>query len=132
EQPLIYPAVTGQVVAEVVSDWTGIPTGRVMKDQAKTVLELADILSQRVLGQRHALDAIAHRVQISRAKLEDTGKPVGVFLLCGPSGTGKTETPLALAESLYGGEQNLITINMSEFQESHTVSTLKGAPPGYV
>ncbi|MFC3338691.1 type VI secretion system ATPase TssH [Paracandidimonas soli] len=132
ERPLIHPAVTGQVVAEVVSDWTGIPVGRVMKDQARTVLDLADMLSQRVLGQRHALEAIAHRVQISRARLEDPGKPVGVFLLCGPSGTGKTETALALAEALYGGEQNLITINMSEFQESHTVSTLKGAPPGYI
>ena len=132
EAPLVHPAVDGQVVAEVVSDWTGVPMGRVLRDQARMVLELSSILQQRVLGQPHALEAIAHRIQIARAKLEDPNKPLGVFMLCGPSGTGKTETALTLAESLYGGEQNLITINMSEFQEAHTVSTLKGAPPGYV
>lgn len=132
EQPLVFAAVDAQVVAEVVADWTGVPVGRVMLDEARTVLELDGILQRRVLGQSHALQAIAHRIQIARAKLEDPNKPLGVFMLCGPSGTGKTETALALAEALYGGEQNLITINMSEFQEAHTVSTLKGAPPGYV
>jgi len=96
------------------------------------VLKLGDTLNERVVGQRHALDMIARRVQTSRARLDNPNKPIGVFMLCGPSGVGKTETGLALAESLYGGEQNIITINMSEFQEAHTVSTLKGAPPGYV
>ena len=96
------------------------------------MLNLADTLNQRVIGQRHGLDLIAKRVRTSRARLDNPNKPVGVFMLCGPSGVGKTETALALAESLYGGEQNIITINMSEFQEAHTVSTLKGAPPGYV
>lgn len=132
EQPLIFPAVDSNSVAAVVADWTGIPVGRMVKDQANSVLYLADTLEQRVIGQSHALNAIAERIQTSRAKLTDPNKPVAVFMLCGPSGVGKTETALALAESLYGGEQNLITINMSEFQEAHTVSTLKGAPPGYV
>ena len=103
-----------------------------VKDEANSVLNLADTLEKRVIGQRHGLEAITRRIQTSRAKLTDPNKPVGVFMLAGPSGVGKTETALALAESLYGGEQNLITINMSEFQEAHTVSTLKGAPPGYV
>ena len=103
-----------------------------VKNEIETVLKLADTLSQRVIGQRHALEMIARRIQTSRAGLENPSKPIGVFMLAGPSGVGKTETALALAESLYGGEQNLITINMSEFQEAHTVSTLKGAPPGYV
>ncbi|OZI35312.1 ClpV1 family T6SS ATPase [Bordetella genomosp. 1] len=132
ESPLIFPAVDGAAVAAVVADWTGIPVGRMVKDEAHAVLNLADTLGRRVLGQAPALQTIAQRVQTARARLTDPGKPVGVFLLCGPSGVGKTETALALAETLYGGEQNLITINMSEFQESHTVSTLKGAPPGYV
>lgn len=132
EQALIYPAVDAAAVAAVVADWTGIPVGRMVRDEAQSVLRLADTLEQRVIGQRHGLDAIARRIQTSRARLTDPNKPVGVFLLCGPSGVGKTETALTLAEALYGGEQNLITINMSEFQESHTVSTLKGAPPGYV
>ncbi|SAI26100.1 ATPase [Bordetella ansorpii] len=132
ENPLIHPAVDASAVAAVVADWTGIPVGRMVRDEARAVLDLADTLERRVIGQRHALDTIAQRIQTARARLTDPGKPVGVFLLCGPSGVGKTETALALAESLYGGEQNLITINMSEFQESHTVSTLKGAPPGYV
>ena len=132
ERPLIFSAVDSNSVAAVVADWTGIPVGRMVKDQASSILQLADTLEQRVIGQSHALDAIAERIQTSRAKLTDPNKPVAVFMLCGPSGVGKTETALALAESLYGGEQNLITINMSEFQEAHTVSTLKGAPPGYV
>ena len=132
ESPLIFAAVDSNAVAAVVADWTGIPVGRMVKDQAHSILQLADTLEQRVIGQSHALNAIAERIQTSRAKLTAPNKPVAVFMLCGPSGVGKTETALALAESLYGGEQNLITINMSEFQEAHTVSTLKGAPPGYV
>ncbi|CAI1495182.1 protein disaggregation chaperone [Serratia quinivorans] len=132
EAPLIFAAVDANVVAAVVSDWTGIPLGRMVKNEIDAVLQLADTLNQRVIGQRHALDLIARRVRTSRARLDDPNKPVGVFLLAGPSGVGKTETALALAETLYGGEQNVISINMSEFQESHTVSTLKGAPPGYV
>lgn len=132
ETPLIFAAVDANIVAAVVSDWTGIPLGRMVKNEIEAVLQLSDTLNQRIIGQRHALELIAHRVRTSRARLDDPNKPVGVFLLAGPSGVGKTETALALAETLYGGEQNVITINMSEFQEPHTVSTLKGAPPGYV
>ena len=132
EHPLVLPAVDEQAVATVVSEWTGIPVGRMVKDEIAAVLGLADTLGKRVIGQDHSLNIIAQRIQISRARVEDASKPIGVFMLVGPSGVGKTETALALAESLYGGEQNLITINMSEFQEAHTVSTLKGAPPGYV
>ncbi|MCK8341794.1 type VI secretion system ATPase TssH [Erwinia amylovora] len=132
DTPLLFAAVDANVVAAVVADWTGIPLGRMVKNEIDAVLKLADTLNQRVIGQRHGLDLIAKRVRTSRARLDDPNKPVGVFMLCGPSGVGKTETALALAETLYGGEQNIITINMSEFQEAHTVSTLKGAPPGYV
>jgi type VI secretion system protein VasG len=132
QEPLILPTVDNQAVASVVEDWTGIPVGRMVKNEIETVLKLADTLGQRVIGQAHALEAITRRIKTSRAGLENPNKPIGVFMLAGPSGVGKTETALALAESLYGGEQNLITINMSEFQEAHTVSTLKGAPPGYV
>jgi len=132
EHPLVLPSVDYQAVASVVADWTGIPVGRMVKNQLEAVLNLADTLNERVIGQRHALDMIARRVQTSRAKLDNPNKPIGVFLLAGPSGVGKTETALAVAELLYGGEQNVITINMSEFQEAHTVSTLKGAPPGYI
>ncbi|MCX8959393.1 type VI secretion system ATPase TssH [Erwinia psidii] len=132
DAPLLFAAVDANVVAAVVSDWTGIPLGRMVKNEIDAVLKLADTLNERVIGQRHGLDLIAKRVRTSRARLDDPNKPVGVFMLCGPSGVGKTETALALAETLYGGEQNIITINMSEFQEAHTVSTLKGAPPGYV
>lgn len=132
DAPLLFAAVDANVVAAVVSDWTGIPLGRMVKNEIDAVLNLADTLSERVIGQHHGLELIAKRVRTSRARLDDPNKPVGVFMLCGPSGVGKTETALALAESLYGGEQNIITINMSEFQEAHTVSTLKGAPPGYV
>jgi type VI secretion system protein VasG len=132
EAPLILPSVDRNAVAAVVQDWTGIPTGRMLSSQTEKALKLATTLSERVVGQDHAMEMIAKRVQTSRAGLGAPEKPVGVFLLCGPSGVGKTETALALAETLYGGEQNLISINMSEFQEAHTVSTLKGAPPGYV
>jgi type VI secretion system protein VasG len=132
EDPLILPHVDAQAVASVVSDWTGIPVGRMVKNEIQAVLNLTTALEKRVIGQNHALDAIARRVQTARAGLDNPTKPVGVFLLAGPSGVGKTETALALAENLYGGETNLITINMSEFQEAHTVSTLKGSPPGYV
>jgi len=132
ESPLILPSVDEQAVASVVQDWTGVPVGRMVKNEIETVLNLAETLNQRVIGQRHGLEMIGRRIQTSRAKLDNPNKPIGVFMLCGPSGVGKTETALTLAEALYGGEQNVITINMSEFQEAHTISTLKGSPPGYV
>jgi type VI secretion system protein VasG len=132
ERRMIYPHVDEQAVASVVSDWTGIPVGRMVADEVQTVLKLAEVLNRRVVGQSHGLTMVAKRIETNRAKLDNPNKPIGVFMLCGPSGVGKTETALALAETLYGGEQNMITINMSEFQEAHTVSTLKGAPPGYV
>jgi type VI secretion system protein VasG len=132
ERPLILPSVDRTAVGSVVQDWTGIPMGRMLASQTERALSLAGILSERVVGQDHAMAQIANRIQTSYAGLGAPEKPIGVFMLCGPSGVGKTETALALAETLYGGEQNLISINMSEFQEAHTVSTLKGAPPGYV
>jgi len=132
EQRMIYAHVDEQSVASVVSDWTGIPVGRMVRDEIETVLKLPEILGRRVIGQSHGLDMISRRIETNRAKLDNPNKPIGVFMLAGPSGVGKTETALALAETLYGGEQNMITINMSEFQEAHTVSSLKGAPPGYV
>ena len=132
ERPLILPSVDRIAVGSVVQDWTGIPAGRMLASQAEQALTLASILARRVVGQDHAMGMIANRIQTSLAGLGAPEKPVGVFMLCGPSGVGKTETALALAETLFGGEQNLISINMSEFQEAHTVSTLKGAPPGYV
>ncbi len=132
ESPLIFPSVDANAIASVVADWTGIPVGRMVKNEIEQVLTLADILERRVIGQRHSLEMIARRIQTSRARLDNPNRPVGVFMLVGPSGTGKTETALTLAEALYGGEQNMISINMSEFQEAHTVSTLKGSPPGYV
>jgi type VI secretion system protein VasG len=132
EKRMIYAHVDEQVVASVVSDWTGIPIGRMVRDEIENVLNLPNILNRRVIGQSHGLAMIAKRIETNRAKLDNPNKPIGVFMLCGPSGVGKTETALALAEALYGGDQNVITINMSEFQEAHTVSTLKGAPPGYV
>jgi type VI secretion system protein VasG len=132
ESPLIFTCVDAASVASVVADWTGIPVGRMVRNEIEQVLKLADLIERRVIGQRHALEMIARRVQTNRARLDNPNRPVGVFMLVGPSGTGKTETALALAEALYGGEHNLITINMSEFQEAHTVSTLKGSPPGYV
>ncbi|MEM6896203.1 MAG: type VI secretion system ATPase TssH [Pseudomonadota bacterium] len=132
ESPLILPIVDHQAVASVVGDWTGIPVGRMVKDEIETVLSLEEHLAKRVIGQDHAMKMIAKRIQTSRAGLDNPSKPIGVFMLAGTSGVGKTETALALAEVLYGGEQNVITINMSEYQEAHTVSSLKGAPPGYV
>jgi type VI secretion system protein VasG len=132
ESPMIRVAIDAQVVGEVISAWTGIPVGKMMKDEISTVLSLPTFLGQRVIGQMHALEIISQRISTSRARLDDPNKPIGVFMLVGPSGVGKTETALALSDLLYGGERNLITINMSEFQESHTVSTLKGSPPGYV
>jgi type VI secretion system protein VasG len=132
ETPLIRATVDAQIVGEVISAWTGVPVGKMLKDEVSTVLKLEEHLGRRVIGQEHALVGISQRIRTSRAGMDDPQKPVGVFLLVGPSGVGKTETALALSDLLYGGERNLITINMSEFQESHTVSTLKGSPPGYV
>jgi type VI secretion system protein VasG len=132
DKPLITPAVDAATVASVISDWTGIPLGRMVRYEVEGVLKLADTLEKRVIGQRHALEAITSRIQLSRAKLDNPGRPIGVFMLVGPSGVGKTETAVALAETLYGGIQSLITINMSEYQEAHKVSTLMGSPPGYV
>ena len=132
DSPLILPIVDHQAVASVVGDWTGIPVGRMVKDEIETILNLETHLAKRVIGQDHAMKMIAKRIQTSRAGLDNPSKPIGVFMLAGTSGVGKTETALALAEVLYGGEQNVITINMSEYQEAHTVSSLKGAPPGYV
>ncbi|HEY3928406.1 MAG TPA: type VI secretion system ATPase TssH [Candidatus Koribacter sp.] len=132
ETPLIRVCVDKQTIGEVISNWTGIPVGKMVKDEIDTVLHLADHLHKRVIGQDYAMQAIAQRIMTSRASMDDPSKPVGVFMLIGPSGVGKTETALALSDLLYGGERNLITINMSEFQEAHTVSTLKGSPPGYV
>jgi type VI secretion system protein VasG len=132
DEPMVPVCVDSNMVAGVISGWTGIPVGKMMADEVHTVLQLHERLCERVVGQDAALDAIARRVRTFRAELDDPGKPVGVFLLVGPSGVGKTETAHALADMLYGGERNMITINMSEFQEAHTISSLKGAPPGYV
>jgi len=132
ERGMMRVSVDAQIVGEVISAWTGIPLGKMVRNEIETVLTLDEHLKKRVIGQDHALAAIAQRILTSRANLDDPVKPVGVFLLVGPSGVGKTETAIALADVLYGGERNMITINMSEFQEAHTVSTLKGSPPGYV
>ena len=132
EQPLMHVCVTGQTIAEVVSAWTGIPVGRMLTDEINTVLALRSKMEERIIGQSHALEIISRRIRTARANLTDPQRPIGVFLLVGPSGVGKTETAVTLAELLYGGERNMITINMSEYQESHTVSSLKGSPPGYV
>ena len=132
DEPLVPVYVDAHAVADVISGWTGIPVGKMMADEIHTVLHLRETLAERVVGQDAALDAIARRVRTFRADLDDPGKPVGVFMLVGPSGVGKTETACAVADTLYGGERNMITINMSEFQEAHSVSSLKGAPPGYV
>ncbi|MEC5162582.1 MULTISPECIES: type VI secretion system ATPase TssH [unclassified Janthinobacterium] len=131
-EALVPVCVDSATVADVISGWTGIPVGKMLADEIHTVLQLHERLCERVVGQDQALDAIASRVRTFRAELDDPGKPVGVFMLVGPSGVGKTETACALADMLYGGERNLITINMSEFQEAHSISSLKGAPPGYV
>ncbi|MEM9501944.1 MAG: type VI secretion system ATPase TssH [Pseudomonadota bacterium] len=132
DDPMVFGVVDSDAVSAVVADWTGIPVGRMVKDEIKSTLDLADRMKKRVIGQDHAMDAIAKRIQTSRAKLDNPNKPVGVFMLCGPSGVGKTETAVVLSELLFAGEESMITINMSEFQEAHTVSTLKGAPAGYV
>ncbi|MFN6953736.1 MAG: type VI secretion system ATPase TssH [Acetobacteraceae bacterium] len=132
EEPLVHPVVDGQAVAEVVQTWTGIPVGRMMGDEIRTVLTLADRLRERVVGQDHALEAIAQAIRTNRAGLTDPNKPIGVFLFAGTSGTGKTETAMALAELMYGGEQNMTVLNMSEFKEEHKTSLLMGSPPGYV
>ena len=132
DAPLMRVCVDASLIGEVVSGWTGVPVGKMLRDDLAMVLELEKHLEQRVIGQNHALEYISRRVRTSRAGIEDPNKPKGVFMLVGPSGVGKTETALAISDLLYGGEQNLITINMSEFQEAHTVSTLKGSPPGYV
>ena len=132
EEPMFLPEVDSQAIASGISEWTGIPLGRMVRDEIKSVLSLADIMKKRVIGQDYGLELIAKRITTARASLGDPNKPIAVIMLAGPSGVGKTETALTLAETMYGSEQNLITINMSEFQEAHTVSTLKGAPPGYV
>src|SRR5579862_5894513 len=132
DQPMVFGVVDADAVASVVGDWTGIPIGRMVKDEIAQVLTIADQLKKRVVGQDHAMEAIGKRIQTSRAKLDNPNKPVGVFMLCGPSGVGKTETALVLSELLFSGDDSMIVINMSEFQEAHTVSTLKGAPAGYV
>ncbi len=132
ETPLMQPVVTSQTIAEVISGWTGIPVGKMVSDEIQAILRLSETLKERVIGQDHALATIAERIKTSRAGLVDPKRPIGVFILVGTSGVGKTETALALAETLYGGERNLISINMSEYQEAHTVSSLKGSPPGYV
>ncbi|HUB16930.1 MAG TPA: type VI secretion system ATPase TssH [Acetobacteraceae bacterium] len=132
EEPLIHPVVDGQAVGEVVAGWTGIPTGRMQSNEIRTVLNLKSMMQARIVGQDHALEAVAQAIRTSRAGLTDPRKPIGVFLMVGTSGTGKTETALTLADLLYGGEQNMTTINMSEFKEEHKVSLLMGSPPGYV
>jgi type VI secretion system protein VasG len=132
DERMVFAHVDEQAVAAVVSAWTGVPVGRMVRDEIQSILSLSDTLNKRVIGQDHGIGMITRRIETNRAKLDNPNKPIGVFMLCGPSGVGKTETALALAEALYGGEQNMITINMSEFQEAHSVSLLKGAPPGYV
>ncbi|RKG33104.1 type VI secretion system ATPase TssH [Acinetobacter guerrae] len=132
QEPLVFERVDARIIHEIISDWTGIPVGNMVSDEIKQILKLETQLNERVIGQDYALGQLVQGIKTSKAKLEDPNKPQGVFLLIGPSGVGKTETALALAEQLYGGEQHLITVNMSEYQEAHTVSSLKGAPPGYV
>jgi len=130
--PLVQISVTPQTISDVISGWTGIPTGRMLTDEIETVLNMERLLGQRIKGQEHALAAIGQMIRTAHAGIEDPNKPTAVFLFAGPSGVGKTETALALSELLYGGDDNVITINMSEYQEAHNVSLLKGAPPGYV
>jgi type VI secretion system protein VasG len=130
--PLVQISVNSDIVSEVISGWTGIPTGRMLRDEVDTVLRMDKLLGERIIGQDHALAAVAQMIQTAHAGIDDPSKPTAVFLFVGPSGVGKTETALALSELLYGGEENVITINMSEYQEAHTVSGLKGSPPGYV
>ena len=132
QNPLVFERVNAQIINEIISDWTGIPVGNMVNDEIKQILSLESKLAERVMGQDSALHQLVQGIKTSKAKLDDPNKPQGVFMLVGPSGVGKTETALALANELYGGESHLITINMSEYQEAHTVSSLKGAPPGYV
>jgi type VI secretion system protein VasG len=132
DSPLVQLSVDSDIISEVISGWTGIPTGRMLTDEIDTVLKMDKLLGERVIGQDHALAAVAQMIQTAHAGIEDPSKPTAVFMFVGPSGVGKTETALALSELLYGGEQNVVTINMSEYQEAHTVSGLKGSPPGYV
>jgi len=132
EKPLLQACVEPQTIAEVVSGWTGIPVGKMLTDEIKTVMSLEERMADRIIGQSHALELISQRIRTARANLTDPRRPIGVFMLVGPSGVGKTETALALADILYGGERNMVIINMSEYQEAHTVSALKGSPPGYV
>jgi len=132
ETPLMQACVDSQTIAEVVSGWTGIPVGKMLTDEIKTVLALREKMEDRIVGQSHALEQISQRIRTARANLTDPRRPIGVFLMVGPSGVGKTETALTLADILYGGERNMVVINMSEYQEAHTVSSLKGSPPGYV
>lgn len=132
DSPLVQIAVDTEIVSGVISGWTGIPTGRMLTDEIDTVLKMENLLAERIIGQDHALKSIAQMIQTAHAGIEDPSKPTAVLFFVGPSGVGKTETALALSELLYGGEQNVITINMSEYQEAHTVSGLKGSPPGYV
>ena len=132
ETPLMHVCVNGQAIADIVSNWTGIPVGRMVSNEIQTILNLQDKMEERIVGQSHALKAIAESIQTSRAKMTDPRRPVGVFMLAGPSGVGKTETAIALSDLLFGGEQNMTVINMSEFKEEHKVSLLMGSPPGYV
>lgn len=132
DNPMMQVNVDGQAIAEVVANWTGIPVGKMVSDEIHSILDLVDRLNQRVIGQKHALEAIAQSIRTSRAGLTDPRKPIGVFFMVGSSGVGKTETALALADILYGGESSVTTINMSEFKEEHKVSMLLGSPPGYV
>src|SRR5262249_10789409 len=132
EQPLVFPVVTRQTIADVVSGWTGIPVGKMVVDEIATVLKLQDKLRERVVGQDYALDVIGERMRTSRAQLLDPRRPIGVFLFVGPSGVGKTEAAMALADILYGGTKNLVVINMSEYKEEHKISRLTGSAPGYV
>ena len=132
EHPLVHVCVDAQAVAGTISAWTGIPLGRMVADEVKTVLNLKGLMEQSIIGQAHALDVIAKSIRTSRANLSDPRTPIGVFLLAGTSGVGKTETAITLANLLYGGEQNMTVINMSEFKEEHKVSLLMGSPPGYV
>ena len=132
ESPLVHPFVDRNAIAETVAAWTGIPVGRMVADEIKTVLNLHDLMGKQIVGQSHALKRIAQAISTSRAQLNDPRAPIGVFLLAGTSGVGKTETAITLAQLLYGGEQNMTVINMSEFKEEHKVSLLMGSPPGYV
>jgi type VI secretion system protein VasG len=132
ETPLVFPSVDANAIASVVADWTGIPIGRMVKNEIEQILALANVLERRVVGQRHALDMIARRIRVNRARLDNPTRPVGVFMLAGPSGTGKTETALTLADAVYGGEESMIALNMTEYTQDFTVSKIMGPPPGYV